>query len=184
MAERKRAHLEIERDRREIADLYLQGWIQADIAAHINADKKRGYTLSQQMISYDLRRLQAMWRESALIDIDNAKAKELAKIDRLEIEYWRAWVRSCEDAETVKQKGKPGTEPGRVQTEDVERTTKGQSGDPRFLQGVQWCIERRCKVLGIDAAAKHEISGKDGKALLIRVVYGDDGTDDNAPETT
>ena len=174
----KRTNFQIERDRREIADLYLQGWIQADIAAHLNEDEEtRGYTLTQQMISYDLARLQEQWRESALIDIDEAKARELAKIDRLEREYWRAWVRSCEDTETVKQRGKPGDMPGRVDTENVERTVKGQIGDPRFLQGVQWCVERRCKILGIDAASHIELGGAGGGAIPVQIIGIDPDAD-------
>lgn len=27
-------------------------------------------------------------------------------------------------------------------------------GDTKFLAGVQWCIERRCKLLGLDAPSK------------------------------
>jgi len=69
-------------------------------------------------------------------------------------------------AETVKQKGTPGEEQGKVKTSTVERTVKGQAGDPRFLTGVQWCIERRCKILGIDAVIAGEVT--------FRVVYDDD----------
>jgi len=152
----KRTHIQIERDRREIADLYLKGWLQQEIADHINADTERDYTLTQQMISYDLKRLQEQWQKSALVDVDELKAKELAKVDRLEREYWRAWERSREDAETLQQVG------GKDGPDKITKTSKGQAGDPRFLQGVQWCIERRCKILGVDAPEKRELSGRDG----------------------
>jgi len=132
--------------------MYLSGTVQAEIADQLK--------VNQSTISRDIKALQAAWLESALIDIDEAKARELAKVDKLEREYWTAWERSCEDAETVRQKGKPGA--GGIATESIEKTSKGQAGDPRFLAGVQWCIERRCKIIGIDAPAKTEHTGRDG----------------------
>lgn len=137
MAGRRRTHAELARDRRREADLYLEGWLQAEIAADLH--------LSEATVCRDLQAMQAEWLTSSLVDFDRAKAKELAAVDKLEREYWRAWQRSCEDAETERVEGTV-EEPGKV-----VRTRKGQAGDPRFLAGVQWCIERRCKILGLDA---------------------------------
>ena len=136
-----------------MADLYLQGWLQADIADEIGID--------QSTVSRDLKALQGEWLASALMDFNEAKAQELAKIDRLEREYWRGWERSCEDAEQTTQEGTPDS------VDKVKKTKKGQAGDPRFLQGVQWCIERRCKILGVDAPERHEVTGKDGGPIEV-----------------
>jgi len=141
---RRRNRAEIERDRRRIADLYLQGWLQADIAKDIG--------VAQSTVSRDLVALHGEWKKSALLDFNEAKAQQLAKIDRLEREYWEAWARSCEDAETVRQEGDPKKPPSRV-----IKTSKGQAGSSQFLQGVQWCIDKRCKILGIDAPQKVEV---------------------------
>jgi len=132
--------------RREIGRHYLQGKTQAEIASL--------QEVSQPTISRDLRWLREQWLQSALIDINEAKARELAKIDALELTYWAAWERSCEDAETLQQVG------GKEGPDKITKTSKDQAGDPRFLQGVQWCIERRCKILGVDAPEKKELSGK------------------------
>jgi AraC-like DNA-binding protein len=153
-----RSSAQLARDRQLIANLYFEGWTQSRIAAQLG--------LSQPTVSRDIKALQRDWLASALIDYDQAKANELAHVDRLEREYWDAWRRSCEDAETVKQRGTPGEEQGKVKTAAIERTVKGQAGDPRFLQGVQWCIDRRCKILGIDAPEKHEFGGRD---VTIRI---------------
>jgi DNA-binding transcriptional regulator LsrR (DeoR family) len=163
MPARHRSTAELARDRRCEADLYLQGWLQADIATELSID--------QSTVSRDLKALQKQWLASALIDFNEAKAQELAKIDRLEREYWEAWRRSCEDAETVKQRGAPGDEVGKVKTASVERTVKGQAGDPRFLVGIQWCIERRCKVLGIDVPDVQPTT-------IVNVFSGNVGDDD------
>ena len=143
MRGKRRSQSQLVRDRRIIADLYLQGKTQVAIAEEISVD--------QSTVSRDLAVLQKEWIVSALVDIDAAKAQELAKVDRLEREYWSAWERSCEDAETLRQEGS-GEKPSKI-----VKTSKGQAGDPRFLQGVQWCIERRCKIIGIDAPEKHDL---------------------------
>ncbi len=116
------------RDRAEIARLYLSGTLQVNIAAEIG--------VSQQQISYDLKIIRQQWLDSALRDFDEARSRELAKIDNLEITYWQAWQR-------------------------VEGQTRvgPQLGDLRFLQGVQWCIDRRCKLLGLDAPDRMEFGG-------------------------
>jgi hypothetical protein len=154
MASPKRTAIQIENDRREIAAMYLEGKTQQEIADALAQD--RGYALSRQMIGYDLQRIQEQWLASALRDFDDAKAQELAKIDHLERTYWDGWERSCEDAETLRVEGNQEGPDKKV------LTRKGQAGDPRFLQGVERCIERRCKILGIDAPTRMEHTGRDG----------------------
>ena len=155
---RRRDAAEIARDRRRVADLYLQGWLQTDIAADLGID--------QSTVSRDLKALQGAWLHSALLDFNEAKAQQLAKIDRLEREYWEAWARSCQAEETITQRTKGEVERRKdektgkfVDTRPAELTKaqRDRTGDPRFLQGVQWCIDRRIKILGVDSAQKLDI---------------------------
>ena len=131
---KRREPSQIARDRQRCADLYLQGWLQSDIADELG--------INQSTVSRDLKVLHAKWLASALVDFDEAKAKELAKVDRLEREYWRGWLRSREDAETLRQEGTKDAGIGKI-----VKTEKGQTGDPRFLAGVQWCIDKLAKKL-------------------------------------
>ena len=167
----KRTAFQIERDRRDVADLYLQGWTQARISEHLNNNgDERDYYFTRSMVGYDLRALQKAWQKSALVNIDKAKAQELAKVDRLEREYWNAWERSCAPAITTRQEGtavKDGIE-------RIISTSVARNGDPRFLQGVQWCIERRCKILGIDAPEKHNVQ----TIATFHVVYDEGPTEE------
>jgi hypothetical protein len=101
-------------------------------------------------VSNDIKLLVKRWRESALVDVDNAKVEELARINRLELEYWEAWKRSQRDKEAELTE----TQVGDKSYTKAQERKEGQTGDPRFLAGVQWCIERRCKILGIDAPTK------------------------------
>lgn len=160
MSSPKRSKVQIVDDRREIAAQYLRGKTQAEIARYISTDPERGYTLTVQQISYDLRKIQAEWQASALRDFDEKRAEELAKVDELERTYWQAWLDSCTESETITQEG---TGDG---VQRIRKTRTQQNGDPRFLNGVQWCIERRCKLLGFDAPQKQELTGKDGAPFL------------------
>jgi len=150
----RRSNGQLSRDRRRISDLYLQGWIQVAIAEKLG--------VSQTTVSRDLRALQDKWLESSLIDFDTVKATELAKIDNLERIYYDAWERSCEDA--VVQVAK-AVESSKDTRKEGTKTTKGQVGDPRFLAGVQWCIDKRCKIFGLDVIKVHVQADWQGEAL-------------------
>jgi hypothetical protein len=167
----KRTRLEINRDRRQTAEWYLKGWTQQQIADAISDDPERHYTLSRVQISNDLAAIRKDWQASAVRNFDEAQAQELAKVDLLELEYWQAWERSCQDAETRTRKQRLADE-GEVK--EITKVTKGQAGDKRFLDGVQWCIERRCKILGLDAPQKIAPTDPTGKESwagdVIRVV--------------
>jgi DNA-binding transcriptional ArsR family regulator len=155
------------RDERNIASLYLKGELQGDIAESLG--------LSQSTVSRALKSLQQDWRSSALIDINEAKARELAKIDALEMEYWTAWKRSQEDAESeiTKMQGTPPKQgdqnpaPAKLET---QKKREGQSGNPAFLRGVEWCINKRCEIIGVNAPVKSEVEHKGGIELVKKTL--------------
>lgn len=123
----------------QIAELYLQGRYQAEIAREIG--------ISQQQVSYDLAILRRQWVERAAGATDTWFAEELARIDKLERTYWQAWERSTAGRETRATSQRGDTRSAQIRTEDA-------FGDPRFLSGVQWCIDRRCKLLRLDPPAR------------------------------
>ena len=133
-------HIVIER-RHRIAELYLKGWPQYKIAEQVG--------VTQQQVSNDIRAMSKQWQQSSMVDMNEAKAKELAKIDNLEQEYWTAWEKSKEDFQQKITKAKGTNESVKA----LEKTTKEVVvyGDPRFLAGIQWCIGKRCDIIGIDA---------------------------------
>lgn len=155
----KRTKFQIEHDRRITQDMYLRGKTQADIADALG--------VTQQQISYDLKAIQQQWREDTTIDLDEAKQRELARIDLLEREYWDAWERSCDEfkVKTIRAKG-ANAEDAKNSAEQTMRT-EPRNGDPRFLAGVQWCISERSKLLGIYAPTRQEVTGANGDALHI-----------------
>ena len=145
MAPNKRNKAQIISDRLEIAQRYLQGQFQHEIADALN--------LAQEMVSYDLKAIYQHWQESYAHQLDQLRAQELARIDNLERTYWEAWEQSQQPREitsTAKQGEKI----------KVTKRTEHRNGNPAYLSGVQWCIERRCKLLGLDASVKADINAQ------------------------
>lgn len=154
--------------RKQVASFYLRGMSQWEIARELGC--------VQGTVSKDLAAIRKEWLASCGRDFDVTMAQELAKVDNIEATAWTAWERSCRDAETLhvetvkgrtrKAKETTTAPDGTVTVRDIEvglpdlsrqsKTVKGQSGDPRFLERVAWCIDRRCKILGVDAAEKHD----------------------------
>jgi predicted transcriptional regulator len=150
---------EIEIRRSKVAKLYLEGVRQVEIAGMVG--------VSEGQISQDLKKLRTIWAKARNTSIDQVVAEELAKIDNLECEYWVAWKKSITDhSKTVnKARGKAN-----AVTPDFQEITEMQiinHGEPRFLNGIERCIERRCKLLGLDAPAKSNVNLGDHSFLYF-----------------
>lgn len=138
---------------KRVAELYLYAnRSQSDIAAELG--------ISQPTVNRYLKEMRQAWQKSALMDFDEAKKRELAKIDRLEEEYWTSWKKSLRDGEQngTGQSGKSGCD-----------------GNPRFLQGIQWCINKRCAILGINAAKGTKKNDAQTIAELVKGQHADTG---------
>jgi predicted transcriptional regulator len=138
----------------EVARLYLEGKYQHEIAEILG--------VSQQQVSYDLKEIQLTWQDMSVAQLTELKARELARIDNLERTYWQAWEKSQQPKETTST-AKEG------EKVKVGKRSEQRNGNPQFLQGVQWCIERRIKLLGLDAPVRSEVSS----ALAVTQNYND-----------
>jgi len=151
MSRKKRSKIQVEKDRREIANLYLQGIIQAEIGARLG--------MTQPMVCYDIKVIKKRWLASSVRDFDEAKARELARIDNVETVAWRQFELSQGDKKsTTVKKSEGGTEA----TKKIEE----RLGDPRYLKIVLDCVDRRCKILGVDAPVKQDIAFSGGVVFL------------------
>lgn len=159
----KRTPTQCESDRVEIARRYLRGETQSAIGVALG--------MTQQMVSYDLAIIEKRWQAAAVHDLSEAKARELAKIDNLEVTYWEAWERSLEPFKSSTVKARGGVKDAKPQSAEQMTKTEERNGNATYLNGVQWCIERRCKVLGLDAPSKNEHSG----GLTVRWIEDGDG---------
>jgi hypothetical protein len=131
--------------RADIARRYLRGQKQWEIA--------RDLGVTQQAVSQQLRKLHQQWRERAAGDLAAKRAEELAKIDQLEAAYWDAWERSQRDrlVRGTQKEVLPPPAGGGIPKERLKAFTRKEprDGDPAFLDGIAWCIEQRCKILGL-----------------------------------
>lgn len=186
MAKPKRSKLQREEDLRDVARLYLQGKSHLEIAAFLKEKyqaKNLDYSITREQVTYDIEELRKEWKEARLLDVDARIAQELAKIDKLESTYWDAWERSLQpklqksvereapdftelDSEELEKEAseflpdpRQRAERGRqMPLKKVKVSREQRDGNPQFLAGVQWCIERRCKLLGLDAPEKSELT--------------------------
>jgi uncharacterized protein YerC len=151
--------------RQKVSEMYLRGLYMSDIAQAMGVDTAT--------ISRDLAELRKEWLDRSVNHIDQKKAIELAKLDRLEVTYWEAWERSQRNAEIeiteqigTRRKGKD-TEQDGIVPERIRKTKRveGQTGNPEFLKGVLNCITKRCDILGIDAPKKSENLNIDASTL-------------------
>jgi predicted XRE-type DNA-binding protein len=154
MAARKRTPFQREEDLVQITRLYLQGRTQRDIAEVVG--------VSQGQVNHDLKLIQQRWRESSIVDMNEAKQKELAHIDEVRREYWSAWERSKSERTKARQESDGKSKDGKPNVVRATMEREQRDGNPAFLAGVMSCIERRCKLLGLDAPVKSELTGKDG----------------------
>ena len=126
----------------EIRDeMALQGWFldQAD-------------TTARALIEKDILSIKLEWQQSRLSNVNELLGRELAKIEKVEKEAWSEYYRSREDAEKFIDKTFNSQGEGPAPTQKI-RQVEGRIANPKFLERICWCIERRIKLLGLDHVA-------------------------------
>ena len=109
MPAKKRTPFQREKDLEKTSELYLKGHSQYEIARVIG--------VSRTQITYDIADLQKRWLERSMMNIDERKAEELAKVDRLEAEYWKGWEDSRRPTKaSTAQVTTAGKHPGKTVT--------------------------------------------------------------------
>jgi hypothetical protein len=138
--------------RKRVAAQYLQGMSQWEIGRQLG--------VTQQCIAKDIQALEKEWLASAVVDIDAAKAKELARIDRLERVAWRAWRRSCQRKEraTTRLEKRLNEDAQKAKTV-TSKATELRDGNPEYLKRVEWCISKRCELLRLNPPQRLEHGG-------------------------
>jgi hypothetical protein len=145
--------LTIESRRTQLAELFLRGIKrQGELAQHLGVNRST--------VSRDLKVLNARWKESGVRDLDAAKGQELERLDQLEREYWQAWAKSQGPHEITTTEQTTGGDGEKVK---AAIRKEEQHGDARYLEGVQRCIEQRCKLLGLNAPQKIAPTTPDGQ---------------------
>lgn len=143
-----------------VIDEYLKGrsyrWIGKEVG------RIYGREISPTTVGKYINGTLADWKSERIEKLDDLKTVELQRISKLELTYWDAWERSKEGTKRTSERQKAA--PGKAINKDGEMEesmnvseahksidTHETYGDPRFLDGIKWCIAMRCKILGIEA---------------------------------
>lgn len=162
-------------DREFELQLWIKGWSLRDIAKELSANRE--YIVSHVSVWNDIQFMLREWRRFRLDKIDDMKQAEFVKLNALEREYWDAWERSKEEYRK-RVAEKKGGEDGAVMKQSL--TQEDRNGDPRYLDGVMKCIDKRCKLLGLDAPMKID-ENLHSTVQVIRPVLPQ--SDDDVPDT-
>lgn len=173
---KKAKKLETDARRDEIVRALAEGYSQAVVAKRFGVTQPR----ISQIYHDELRRLADSRKEHTATALDAELAK-LAALEqrsrRTEAMALKGWRRSLTDRvkKTATQKATAG--PGGAPERRVE--TEGQAGDPAFIAQMLRAqqtrlnvLERRCKLLGLDAPEKHALTDPQGKDLLEQAMEG------------
>ena len=162
-----RKQLEQEKRRAEVSQAYLTtGKSYPELAAEFH--------VSVRTIIRDIKACRQLWRSQVVGAIQEKKLQELARIDELEHEAWKAWHRSNGTHRKTVTKSSPGKSTGAESAQDpgpAEVTTTAEKllGDPRFLDQIHKCVEQRRKILGLDEPARQTIENPEGGPVAFRI---------------
>jgi hypothetical protein len=135
------------------------------LEAHENGEKLTYNELAKQLgvssgvVTKSLKDVRAEWRETDIRNWDQLVDYELAVLNALEEEAFAEWHRSKLDAETVSEET---NEHGEYKT---KVSMKGQTGNPRYLDVIIKCIQKRAELLGLDKPKQIEVRGYEDKLI-------------------
>lgn len=159
-----------------VAPLWRKNYTYREIRVEVmkRLDLK-AYALST--VKSDVDTLLHEWQENRLDDTEKKITSELARIDLVIREAWEMWEKSKQDFEKKKgkQKGVPIFDEQGVQIkvkttfQEMQNEEYRAKGDARYLDIIIRCIERRCKLLGLDKETV-DLNAQFGDGVL-KVVY-------------
>jgi len=136
LAAPKRNKTEIALNSAQATELYLQGFTMSDIADKLG--------LSIDMVKYDLAKVRQNWLEHARLDLNELKARELAKLDYLEQQLWTQWQ------ESQKPQNKVTEEESELKGACTKSEITKLSANPKYAEMILKIVERRSKMLGYE----------------------------------
>jgi len=152
-----RSRFQRESDRRTVTKLYLQGKTQSEIGEIVG--------VSRSQVGYDLAVVRKQWLKQTSIALEEHTAQQLAELGMVAGEAWAAWERSLSPREiTIVEQVDDGTRKAVIRKEE-------RDGSSSYLEIILRCIERRCRILGLDASLKAEVSVGGGLASLSKLMY-------------
>lgn len=143
----------------KIAELRLRGQSLSAIGKVLGVDG--------EAIRHHLKAtIEPAWRQSSKADA----SIEIAKINHLEKTAWERWSRSLQP-ETLRDVRRELESPDGANLYVVKKVlrkmTRHKVGETCWLQVIQWCIETRCKILGMFANKPIDVNLKMSGELRV-----------------
>ena len=135
-------------DRSKLAGLYLHGVSTTEMAVRVG--------LTRRTVQAELVAIRDDWKGRTQIDFESAIAPQLDRVDLVEKYAFEGWERSL-TRKTVETKQAVRTVNGQVDRATLRAETG--NGDPAFLARMSWCIEQRCRILGLEKPREVTIQG-------------------------
>ena len=144
-----RTHKKKLSDQMRVSRLYLHGYAVDEIASLTG--------LGERMVQSEITALRKGWTQRAQLDVQTATFRELDRIDALERTAHEGWMRSLGQV-NVETKQATSASGGNVNRATV-RNAGNRDGNPVFLARMAWCVEQRCKLLGLEKPVAVEVRG-------------------------
>jgi len=140
----------IDSRRSKVAELHAQGYRTATAIAE-RLTELGWKAANRRTIGHDLIVVRGWWRDAGVKSMDEWMLEQLAKLDRIEQVAWDAWEKST----GPRERSRTGKTTGDAGARTIAQIDKQDShGDPRYLAIIYQCIDRRCKLLGLDKPTK------------------------------
>ena len=112
--------------------------------------------LTRRTVQAELMCIKTEWRTRTHIDFESAISQQLDRIDLIEKYAYEGWERSLV-RKTVETKQAVRTVSGQVDRATVRAETG--DGNPVYLARLSWCIEQRCRILGLEKPREVNVQG-------------------------
>ena len=136
-------------DQAKLAELYLHGISTADMAMRLG--------LTRRTVQAELSAIRKECRTRTHLDFQSALFQQLDRIDLIEKYAYDGWERSLAQV-SVETKQATTASGGNVNRATV-RNAGNRDGNPVFLARMAWCVEQRCKILGLEKPVAVEVRG-------------------------
>jgi len=142
----RRKRFQLAERRFKVARLYSQGKKQFEIAQELK--------ISEVTVLKDLDIVVGDWKIFAARNIDMIKAEKLMEIAELKRTNYEGYYRSIAEKKKKIERKETGQRDGKgVSITTKANETSELTGDPRYLQDVQWCIDKEIELLAIEDLA-------------------------------
>ncbi|MCX5986762.1 MAG: hypothetical protein NTX54_09715 [Chloroflexi bacterium] len=144
-----RTHKKKLSDQMRVGRLYLHGYAIDEIASLTG--------LGERMVQSEITARRKGWTQRAQLDVQTATFQQLDRIDAIERDAHDGWMRSLGQV-NVETKQATSASGGNVNRATV-RNAGNRDGNPVFLARMAWCVEQRCKLLGLEKPVAVEVRG-------------------------